>query len=170
MIFNKSCLETYRTLIQTTELQKGYQEFIKLFRFLRIELEKAMPEYIFSGHIVENNMDFAYFQMTNEQLKSMGIKIQVIFVHREFCFEIWASGYNRKIQCEYCEKLKNKPIPFLLNDNPNRVDYILKAPINKNIDIADSSALLAEIQAKALELVEYVKRMQLSPVFYNESC
>jgi len=40
MDFNRQYLEVYRTLIQTTALQKGYQEFIKLFRFLRVELEK----------------------------------------------------------------------------------------------------------------------------------
>ena len=58
MNFNSEYLETYKSLLATTELQLGYQEFIKLFRFLRIELEKELPDFSFSGNIIENNMDY----------------------------------------------------------------------------------------------------------------
>ena len=44
MNFDPTLLETYRTLLQTTDLQKAYQEFIRLFRFLRNELERQLPE------------------------------------------------------------------------------------------------------------------------------
>lgn len=33
MNFDPTLLETYRTLLQTTDVQKAYQEFIRLFRF-----------------------------------------------------------------------------------------------------------------------------------------
>ena len=45
MNFDPTLLETYRTLLQTTDLQKAYQEFIRLFRFLRNELERQMPDF-----------------------------------------------------------------------------------------------------------------------------
>lgn len=47
MNFDPTLLETYRTLLQTTDLQKAYQEFIRLFRFLRNELERQMPDFRF---------------------------------------------------------------------------------------------------------------------------
>ena len=34
MNFDPALLKTYRALLQTTDLQKAYQEFIRLFRFL----------------------------------------------------------------------------------------------------------------------------------------
>lgn len=157
MSFNKQYLETYKNLIQTTELQKGYQEFIKLFRFLKIELEKELTEFQFSGNIQENNMDFAYFQLMCDELKAKGIKIQIVFVHKAFRFEVWASGYNRKIQCEYYEKLKNTQLPYALNDNPNRVDYILKLPIDGSVDLSDGMAILNVIKENLLSFLDFVQ-------------
>ena len=40
MTFDSSLLETYRTLLNTTPLQQSYQEFVRLFRYLRSELER----------------------------------------------------------------------------------------------------------------------------------
>jgi len=157
MEFNKNYLSEYKKLIETTDLQKGYQEFIKLFRFLRTELKKALPEYDFSGHIVENNMDFAYFQLSDDELRASGLKIQVVFIHKNFRFEVWASGYNRKIQCAYYEKLKSQTIPYALNINPIRVDYIIKTPLNENLDLSDGFGVLEEIKAHVLDCVNYIK-------------
>ena len=47
MNFDPTLLDTYRTLLQTTDLQRTYQEFIRLFRFLRNELERQLPDFCF---------------------------------------------------------------------------------------------------------------------------
>ena len=57
MNFDKNLLMTYKKLLQTTELERSYQEFLRLFRFLRVELEKEQRDYRFQGNIVENGMD-----------------------------------------------------------------------------------------------------------------
>lgn len=159
MNFNKQYLETYKNLLDTTELQRGYQEFIKLFRFLRIELAKELSDFSFAGNIVENAMDYSYFQFTNKYLKAKGIKIVVAFIHKDFCFEIWVSGYNREIQCDYYEKLKNNPLKYCLNDNPSRVDYILKSEIDKNIELYCSDIILSKIKISALEMVRFFENL-----------
>ncbi len=84
MNFDKNLLMTYKKLIQTTELERSYQEFLRLFRFLRVELEKELPDYRFQGNIVENGMDYSYFQFTNDTLKKKGLKIAVTSIHRNF--------------------------------------------------------------------------------------
>lgn len=157
MNFNIKYLETYRNLLATTELQLGYQEFIKLFRFLRIELEKELPDFSFSSNIVENNMDFAYFQLTDTDLREKGVKIQVVFVHKSFRFEVWASGYNRKTQCFYYNKLKNQPLKYYLNDNPERIDYIFKAEIEKDIELHSGDIVISKIKPVVLEMITFVK-------------
>lgn len=157
MNFNSKHLETYKSLLATTELQLGYQEFIKLFRFLRIELEKELPDFSFSGNIVENNMDFAYFQLTDTDLREKGLKIQVVFVHKSFRFEVWVSGYNRKTQCLYYNKLKNQPLKYHLNDNPERVDYIFKAEIEKNIELHSGDIIISKIKPVVLEMIAFAK-------------
>lgn len=49
MEFDSTLLDTYRTLLQTTDLQRAYQEFIRLFRYLRSELERQLPDCRFQG-------------------------------------------------------------------------------------------------------------------------
>ena len=84
MSFNYKFLEEYQNLIQNTNLQKGYQEFIRLFRWLRISLQTRFSSFRFQGNIVENNMEYSYFQFSDDTLKQMGLKIVVVFVHSDF--------------------------------------------------------------------------------------
>lgn len=87
-IINIEYISEYKEIIKNTNLQKGYQEFIKVFKYLRVNLEKEMPDFKFTGNIVENNMDYSYFQFTNNQLKEKGLKIVFTFVHKTFTYEI----------------------------------------------------------------------------------
>ncbi len=84
MEVNKEYINEYKKIMKTTNIQKGYQELIKFFRYLKIYLEKELKEYTFAGNIVENSMDYSYFQFTNKKLKSNGLKIVIAFVHKVF--------------------------------------------------------------------------------------
>lgn len=156
MKFDLDKLNTYKNLIQTTNLQEGYQEFIKLFRYLRVELEKELSEFNFSSSIVENRMDFSYFHLTSKELKDNGLKVQVVFVHKDHDFEVWISGYNRKVQCEYNDKLNNREMDYILNQKPKEDDYILKTKIVKEVDISDGDALIAELKNEIYKIIEFV--------------
>ena len=75
--FDERLLACYRELLQTTNLQKAYQEWFRWFRFLRNELERRMPDYQFQGTVAENGMEYAYFQFASMELKEKGLKILV---------------------------------------------------------------------------------------------
>ena len=160
MKFDQDLLLTYKTLLQTTELEKSYQEFVRLFRYLRIELEKQLTDCTFQGNIVENGMDYSYFQFTSESLKKKGLKLAVTFVHRDFRFEVWLSGFNRKYQSRYYELLKNTQQPFTLTSDPKRTDYILRIPLDTNLDLSDGERVVAEVRAAALELLAYMETVE----------
>ena len=66
-------MEIYRILLQTTDVQKAYQEFIRLFRFLGNELERQMPDFRFQSSITENAIDYAYFTFTIRALIEKGL-------------------------------------------------------------------------------------------------
>jgi hypothetical protein len=151
---------TYKKLIQTTELERSYQEFLRLFRFLWVELEKELGDYRFQGNIIENGMDYSYFQFTNDRLKKKGLKIAVTFVHRNFQFEVWLSGFNRKIQCNYYELLKDTRQPFSLTEDPKRSDYILRIPLDQNLDLSDGKRVLSEIKDASLRLLGYMEGVE----------
>lgn len=156
--FNKDLLDEYKKLIQTTNLEKAYQEFISLFRYVKIQLEKQLQDYRFQSNIVENAMDYSYFQFTNDRLKQNGLKIAVTFVHREFKFEVWLSGFNRKIQCKYHDKLKLYNTSFELTNEPNRTDFILRTVV-ENVDIYETESIILAIKTAALQLIECADKL-----------
>lgn len=152
MTVNVELLREYKELLQTTNVQKCYQEFVKLFRSIRSELEKCMSEYKFQGSITENGMDYSYFQFTSSDLKEKGLKIAVVFVHANFQFEVWLSGVNRKYQTIYYNQLKERDIPFILTDDPVRRDYILRAPLEESLALTDGNLLVDNIKTVVRQL------------------
>lgn len=156
MKFNSSLLKTYENIQKNTDLQKGYQEFLRLFRFIKNQLENDLSSFSFSGNIVENGMDYSYFQFSDSLLKSKGLKIVVAFVHKRFTFEVWLSGYNRKYQIKFYEILKTKKLDFELNHQPSKIDYIMKSDINQSIDLSNGQAVVDAIKDAIDYMLEYV--------------
>lgn len=141
MTFDRELLALYRQLLQTTRLADAYAEFVRMFRFLRVRLEQEMPAYTFQGGIVENAMDYSYFQCASPALKGLGLKLAVVFVHRPFRLEVWLSGRNRACQQQWHKRLQAGGTPFELAQDPARQDYILRAPL-PNVDLADANRLV----------------------------
>lgn len=157
MDINGKFIDEYKEIMQNTNLQRGYQEFIKFFRYLRIYLEKETMGFTFTGNIVENNMDYSYFQFTNNELKTKGLKIVIVFVHKDFNYEIWLSGINRNIQNKYFDDLKKSKKQYALTDNPNRTDYILKTNIIANYDYDNLDKLLNEMKTSINEFIDNIE-------------
>lgn len=159
MEINKDLINTYKSIIQSTELQKGYQEFIKFFRYLRIYLEKELIGFKLTGTIVENNMDYSYFQFTDEEFTKKGLKIVVAFIHSEFVYEVWLSGCNRKVQAMYHAKLSGKQQVYELTKDPYRTDYILKKRMNVDMGYDDVDRLVNGIKECISLFVDDMKRI-----------
>lgn len=158
MSFDQSVFWEYKHILETTTVQQGYQQVIQLIKYISAELEKELPEYTFMGRVVENQMDFSYFQATRESLKESGLKVQVVFIHSTCKFEVWISGYNRKIQSRYYKMLCNSECPFEVCSDPERNDFILKAPVEKEITTDTPEAIIAEIKGKVTELETYIQK------------
>ena len=155
MTFDRQLLEVYRRLLQTTPLAEAYGEFLRLFRFLRTRLERSMPDYAFQGGIVENGMDYSYFQCASPALRRQGLKLAVVFVHRSFQLEVWLSGRNRACQRQWHERLCRRGIPFALAQDPARQDYILRLPLDA--DLADGDRLAEQVRQALAALAETVE-------------
>lgn len=152
MNFDSTLLETYRTLLQTTDLQKAYQEFIRLFRFLRNELERQMPDFRFQSSITENAMDYAYFSFTDPGLKEKVLKLVVVFDHKNFRLEVWLSGVNRTAQCRWAEYWRACPSPMELTPNPHQTDFVVRLPVET--DLSDGEKTVAVVKEAADQLLQ----------------
>ncbi len=160
MKINSNYINEYKKIIQSTNLQKGYQEFVKFFRSLRTYLAGNLSEYKFTGNIVENNMDYSYFQFTNDELQSKGLKFVIAFTHNKFEYEIWLSGMNRKIQISYHDRLSRTKHTYTMSPDPNRFDYILKDKLFDKVNYDDCEKLFDDaknnIQAFAKKIAKLV--------------
>lgn len=159
MNFNSKYLKEYENIMKSTNLQRDYQEFIKFFRYLKIYLEKEMQKYKFTGNIVENNMDYSYFQFSDETLKSKGLKIVIVFVHKTCNYEVWLSGINRNVQVKYHKELMDSDNKYTLTSDPTRLDYILKHIIISNSDYSNIDSLLNEIKSETLNFIEDIQSL-----------
>ena len=83
----------------------------------------------------------------------------VVFVHSNFQFEVWLSGYNRNYQSKYYDLLKGKNISFELTDNPIRKDYILRVTLEESVDLSDGNLLIKEIKSISNKLLMFVETL-----------
>ena len=154
MHFDTALLETYRTLLQTTDLQRAYQEFIRLFRFLRTELERQLPDFRFQSGITENAMDYAYFSFTDPGLKEKGLKLVVAFDYKHFRLEVWLSGVNRTAQCRWAEHRRDCPPPMELTTDPNHTDFVVRLPVET--ELSDGVKVAAAVKEAADQLLRII--------------
>lgn len=152
MIFNTTLLTTYKTLLQTTDLQLAYQEFSRFFRYLRDELEKQFPDCKFQSGISEKALDYTYFSFTNKRMKANGLKIVVLFNHKPFQMEVFISGYNRQYQCLWAKRLMANP-PFELSLDPAHTDYIVRIPVELDISNGYNVAMLKKVIDQCMQLL-----------------
>ncbi|OUQ61774.1 hypothetical protein B5E56_00395 [Flavonifractor sp. An112] len=152
MNFDPALLETYRALLQTTDLQKAYQEFVRLFRFLRNELERQLPDFRFQRSVTENAMDYTYFSFTNPALKEKDLKLVVAFEHKNFRLEVWLSGANRIAQCRWAEQWRACPPPMELTQQPNHTDFVVRLSVET--DLSDGEKTVAAVKEAAVQLLQ----------------
>ena len=152
MTFDPILLNTYHTLLETTDLQRAYQEFVRMFRCLRSELERQLPDFRFQSSISENAMEYAYFSFTSPDLKEMGLKLSVVFLHKPFQLEVWLSGVNRSSQCRWADQLKTCPPPMMVSAQAAHTDYLVRLPVQA--DLSDGPSTAAAVKTAAETLLE----------------
>lgn len=153
---NSKYINEYKKIVQTTDIQLGYKELINSIKHLKSYLQKEMKNFIFSKNIVENNLEYTYFHFTNKELKSHGLKLVLVFTHKEFKFEIFLSGVNRQKQINFFNDIKDKKIKYILSNNPSKTDYVLKYEINNNFNYETIEEISIDIYSDIQEFTKYI--------------
>lgn len=154
MQFDQALLETYRTLLQTTNLQKAYQEWLRMFRYLRTTLEQQLPDYRFQSSVNENGMDYAYFSFTGSLLKEQGLKLVAVFIPERFQLEVWLSGMNRAAQCRWASRLGPCPPPMEQSEDPACTDCLVRLPVQT--DLTDGEAAVQAVEQAVEQLLAFL--------------
>ncbi|MBE2223223.1 MAG: hypothetical protein IAF02_16900 [Anaerolineae bacterium] len=102
-----SYVTVYKELLKAGDVQIAYAELVKYVQKLRTEFSKSFGNDYATGNVLQGYMDYTYFYISNDYLKSKKLKLALVLNHAEANFEIWLLGQTKDIQEKYWKLLKN---------------------------------------------------------------
>ncbi len=132
---------TYTAALQDGELQAAYRGILDTVGRLRAHFCGRFPEYEVGG-IYQGYMDMSYFPITPACLKEIGLKIAVVYLHKENRFEAWLSAKNRGLLGKTREKFAGACFDGLavFHDAYN-LDAVLEYVLAEKPDFDNEAAL-----------------------------
>lgn len=97
----------YTETLKVGDVQVAYAELVKYVQKLRTEFSKELADDYSTGNVLQGYMDYTYFYVTNDYLKSRKLKLGMVLNHAEANFELWLLGQTKDIQEKYWTLLKN---------------------------------------------------------------
>ncbi|MEH6556981.1 MAG: hypothetical protein V7459_02490 [Oceanicoccus sp.] len=99
-------VSVYKELLKSGDVQIAYAELVKYVQKLKTGFSKDFSNDYSVGNVLQGYMDYTYFYLTNDYLKSRKLKLGLVLNHAEAHFEIWLLGQTKAIQEEYWDRLK----------------------------------------------------------------
>lgn len=102
-----SYVSVYKQLLKEGDVRIAYAGLVKYVQKLRTEFSKDLGKDYSVGNVLQGYMDYTYFYLSNEYLKSKKLKFGLVLNHAEANFEIWLLGQTKDVQEKFWELLKN---------------------------------------------------------------
>lgn len=151
-------LSHYREQLQKGEIQQAYKGLMEYILSLKTHFKNHHPEYAVPSNIYFGYMDMTYFPIIPEALKERGLKIAIVFLHREFRFEVWLAGVNKDVQADYWKRIRDSGWnKFRLVPSLKGADSILEHILVENPDFNDLDRLTNIIERETLLFVNEVE-------------
>jgi hypothetical protein len=148
----------YRNQLRKGVIQKAYRGLMDYFGSLRTYFKKKYPKYAVSGGIYFGYMDMTYFALNPPLLKDRKLRVAIVFLHEEFRFEVWLGGYNKTIQKEYWELVReNGWEKYHIPSNIKGIDSVVEYVLVENPDFRDLEALTLQIEKGTITFIKDVE-------------
>jgi len=147
----------YRKQLEKGVINKAYKGLMEYLMGLRTHFQNNYPGYFVSGSLYYGYMDMTYFSFFPASLKDRGLKVAIVFLHEAFRFETWLIGYNKKIQTQYWNMIRESGwSKYHIVPSTKGADSILEYVLVENPDFSDLEALTRQIEAETLVFIEDV--------------
>jgi len=144
----------YTAQLEKGHIQRAYRGILSFMSALKLKLEAEYPNYT-SGGIYPGYMDMSYLAFTPPLLKEKGLKIAVVYLHRENRFDLWLAGGNRGIQTRYFRLFQELELPDCRFSKPGPgVDSIVERILVQTPDFDDAEALMRLIGEGVVHFAE----------------
>lgn len=155
--FSNSMRE-YQAQLQKGTIQKAYKGLMEYMTRLKVDFEKKVPEYGPASALYFGYMDMSYFSLFPKSLKERGLKIAVVFLHRECRFEVWLSGMNRQVGREYWQMFhENGWEKYRLVPSPKGSDSIIECIISADPDFDHPEALSQQLDTAVEQFIREIE-------------
>jgi hypothetical protein len=151
--FHESMTE-YRKQLEKGDIQKAYRGLMDYLQALRAHFQKAHPEFTVPGSLYFGYMDMSYFAIVPELLKAPSLKIAIVFLHKEFRFEVWLAAANKGVQAEYLKRIKeNGWSKYRIVPSAQGYDSIIEYVLVEDPDFSNLDALTQQIERGTLAFI-----------------
>ena len=152
------CVQEYKKMLKYSDIKTAYHGIMKFMMDLRNHFENKYPDFNVSGSMYTGFMDFTYFTLSPESFKHKKLRIVIIFIHEKLRFEVWLTGYNKKIQEKYWRLCKEHSwseyrIPTSLKKTSSILEYIL----SYDPDFDNLKALTEKIDLGTMKFIKDVE-------------
>jgi hypothetical protein len=152
-------MNEYRKQLEKGAIKEAYRGLMNYFMGLRTYFQKKYPDYHVSGSVYQGYMDMTYFAVFPESLKRRKLKIAIVFVYDTFTFEVWLSGYNKKVQTKYWKLIKDSNWDrYRVPSTTKGVDSIIESVLVDNPDFSNLDNLTKQIEKGTLKFINDVEK------------
>lgn len=154
----QDCMNEYRQQLANGAIQAAYKGLMEYIWALRAHFEKKFPDYGVPGSIYYGYMDMTYFSVLPPSLKDRKLKIAIVFLHREFRFEVWLAAVNKQVQARYWNVIRESGWNrYRLVPSIHGADSILEQILVDPPDFGDLDALTRQIETGTLRFIADVE-------------
>jgi hypothetical protein len=148
----------YKSQLEKGFIQQAYRGLMQYMLALRSQFQKNYPDYDVPGNLYAGYMDMTYLAVIPAFLKERRLKAAVVFLHENFRFEVWLSGYNRQVQAQYWQIIKDAKLQqYRLVADPLKADSILEHVLVDNPDFRDLAGLTHEIEEGTIRFISDIE-------------
>lgn len=152
-------MHEYKKLLKQGTIQEAYRGLMEYIMDLKTHFKNKYPDYFISGSIYYGYMDMTYFSFTPKTLKDRNLKIAIVFNYDAFRFEVWLGGYNKQVQAEYWQLLKESGWDsYHLVPTTEGMDSILEHTLVADPDFSDLDTLTKQIESETLRFAADVEK------------
>ena len=112
--------------------------------------------------LYQGYQDMSYIALVPKELEQLGLKLAIVYIHRNHAFEFWLAARNRSLQDTWREKIRAKvQEPYTLVEKGKGIDAIVSTTFNGETSFDNQSRLVARlcgtIQAMLSDLDELLQ-------------
>lgn len=100
-------VSVYKQLRKEGGVRIAYAGLVKYVQQLRTEFSKDLGNDYSVGNVLQGYMDYTYFYLSNDYLKSKKLKFGLVLNHDEANFELWLLGQTKDVQGKFWKLLQN---------------------------------------------------------------